>query len=103
MTILDFAKKYLFTRIGINLNEWATDDPQGLCAGSLLLTAQEMAKFGYLYLNDGLWNSEQVVPEKWVNESTIAQIENRYGYLWWSFNNGYAAICDYENKENNFG
>ena len=34
------------------------------------MTAREMAKFGFLYLNKGNWNGQQIVPASWVEEST---------------------------------
>ena len=50
-----------------------------------------MAKFGYLYLNNGTWKGEQIVPAEWVARSTEAHIKGRpnhfpgreYGYQWW--------------------
>ena len=46
-----------------------------------------MAKFGYLYLNNGTWNDEQIVSEEWVNSSSTAvwtiNGEVSYGRYWW--------------------
>ena len=55
-----------------------------------------MAKIGYLYLRNGFWNGRQIIPKKWVKESTQKhisvpsgliktdeQIEFTYGYQWW--------------------
>jgi len=48
---------------------------------------QDMAKFGFLYLHNGLWNGTQVIPEEWIKESTQKQITANaatdYGYLFW--------------------
>ncbi|MDC7126899.1 MAG: hypothetical protein PQJ46_15110, partial [Spirochaetales bacterium] len=41
-----------------------------------------MARFGFLYLNKGLWEEQQVISEQWISEST-AMTPNEYGYLWW--------------------
>ena len=41
-----------------------------------------MAMFGYLYLNKGLLNGNQIVPEKWVEESAMRHMP-LYGYHWW--------------------
>lgn len=46
-----------------------------------------MAKFGMLYLNDGLWNGKQVISKEWIEQSlakhaVIAGLD--YGYLWWT-------------------
>jgi len=59
-------------------------DPQGNTVGGwgLTITPRDMARFGFLYLNRGVWDGEQVLSEKWVCEST-AMNSNQYGYLWW--------------------
>lgn len=50
--------------------------------------ARDFAKFGRLYLNDGMWDSTQVVPEKWVERSTTIINDSRdsqgypYTYQW---------------------
>jgi CubicO group peptidase (beta-lactamase class C family) len=50
-------------------------------------TARDLARFGWLYLNHGGWNDQQVVPAAWVTESTKpysdAESGIGYGYLWW--------------------
>ena len=56
------------------------------------LSARELARFGLLYLRDGRWNGQQVVPASWVHESVkpLAETHNvffpgrGYGYMWWS-------------------
>lgn len=42
-----------------------------------------MAKLGQLYLNHGVWNGRQIIPEEWITASTTKQIdsiEGTYGY-----------------------
>lgn len=95
MTALDFADLYLFKPLGITRRTWP-EDPQGITIGGteLSLTARDLAKFGYLYLNGGAWDGRQVVPREWVAESTREHslvvppdASDRpaigYGYLWW--------------------
>lgn len=52
-----------------------------------MMTARDMARFGLLYMRNGMWSDKQVVPREWVKESTIAYSESGagvgYGYLWW--------------------
>ena len=52
------------------------------------MSARDMARFGLLYLRNGKWNVEQVIPEKWIKESTSSKVlfDDGYGYgfLWWS-------------------
>ena len=85
-----FAEQVLFEPLGINEYDW-NKDPNGYpCTGATLqglkLKARDAAKFGFLYLNNGKWKNEQIIPEYWVNESTKAKIEieneRYYGYLW---------------------
>ena len=63
-------------------------DPQGVNVGGfgLRLRAQDMAKLGLLYLQDGVWQGQQVVPSDWISRATTEQADNGdggYGYLWW--------------------
>jgi CubicO group peptidase (beta-lactamase class C family) len=89
MTAIEFGNKHLFQPLGIPEPSWDTD-PQGNNVGGdgLSLRPTEMAKIGYLYLNQGSWDGSQLVPAEWV----LATIQKRaegdildedYGYLWW--------------------
>jgi CubicO group peptidase (beta-lactamase class C family) len=69
---------------------WA-DDGQGNSMGGfgLKLTPRDMAKLGYLYLQDGRWEGRQIVPKGYVQASTHEQVQTDqgtvgYGYLWWT-------------------
>jgi hypothetical protein len=60
------------------------------------LSARDLARFGWLYLNEGSWAGQQLVPAEWISASTRAHAETRrdadWGYLWWVLdeeNNGY--------------
>jgi CubicO group peptidase (beta-lactamase class C family) len=106
-SVLDYAREKLFNPLGISTEpatqpyvseaelqsydstpgfDWATD-PQGLNLGhsGLKITAPDMIKLGTLYLQQGQWEGQQLVPADWVRESTSKQIANdwSYGYLWW--------------------
>ena len=53
-------------------------------------TARDIARFGLLYYNNGMWNGEQILPQNWVKESiqpSNADKLKRYGYQFWL--NGY--------------
>lgn len=53
------------------------------------MSARDLARFGLLYLNKGIWADSRVISESWVKRSTSRQIDaNRsmgYGYLWWVY------------------
>lgn len=88
MSMKEFAEEYLFSRIGMNVVYWESDSNGYSGGGSgLCLTAIDMAKFGYLYLNNGMWDGEQVIPSEWIEASTSKQITANetqdYGYLFW--------------------
>jgi CubicO group peptidase (beta-lactamase class C family) len=57
--------------------------------GGLNLTTRDYAKFGQLFLQDGIFNDKQVIPSSWVSQSTnhsAPTIGDRgvgYGYQWW--------------------
>ncbi|SCM95458.1 Uncharacterized protein BWINRASL_02858 [Bacillus mycoides] len=98
----EFANDHLFQPIGMreipnyNMKAFGFDDlfgkdvkgwvhdPNGISTGGwgLTLTARDMAKFGRLYLNEGVYEGKQILSKSWVQES-IAMNSNRYGYLWW--------------------
>ncbi|KAA6457948.1 serine hydrolase [Acidobacteria bacterium AB60] len=61
------------------------------------MTARDMARFGLLYMRNGRWRGEQIVPSQWVRDSTTAYSVadgnkhdnySGYGYLWWVAVNG---------------
>jgi len=91
VSTLDFADQNLFKPLGIQPQNWQRD-PQGFYVGGfgLWLSARDLAKFGFLYLNNGFWNGQAIVPKDWVNESTRQWMfahtvygPTGYGYQWW--------------------
>jgi len=88
MSTLDFANQYLFSQIGISVDKWEMDQHGYYGGGAgLYMKPEDMARFGYLYLNNGLWDGKQIIPKEWVSESTKKHIEadtkRDYGYLFW--------------------
>jgi CubicO group peptidase (beta-lactamase class C family) len=87
----DYAAEQLFQPLGIESHYWKRT-PKGLAdtEGGLYLTARDLAKIGYLYLKDGVWEGRRLLPEGWVAASTAPSVEaapsgsgRRYGYQWW--------------------
>ncbi len=64
----DLPFKQLFEPLGIKQATFETDG-SGTYVGSsyLYLSARDLAKIGYLYLNDGVWENNRMLPEGWVN------------------------------------
>jgi len=43
-----------------------------------------MARFGLLYLNDGVWNEKQLISKSWIKKAMQPSIPNTsYGFMWW--------------------
>ena len=89
---LEYATERIFKPLGISGISWGTDK-QGINSGSsrIFMKPEDLAKYGLLYLNKGKWEDKQLIPEKWVEESTRKQIDtpnglagrHGYGYQWW--------------------
>ncbi len=51
------------------------------------ITARDMARFGLLFLQNGIWNGKQIISKEWIKESTTsysdAGMSGGYGYMWW--------------------
>jgi CubicO group peptidase (beta-lactamase class C family) len=89
-TALQLAQESMFDTIGIPRAYWG-DDALGINIGGseLSLRPQDMARIGYLYLNNGTWDGQEIVSSEWVEESTETR-EMRsnyagYGYQWWTY------------------
>jgi CubicO group peptidase (beta-lactamase class C family) len=86
----DYAGPNLFEPLGIGDLRWDTDRA-GMPIGGfgLQLTPRDMAKLGYLYLHNGVWDGRQVVASAWVATATQKHTETDgelgYGYQWWTY------------------
>jgi len=91
-----YAEQYLFAPLGIKKYEWMhmiNDMPAA--AWGLRLRTRDLAKFGILYMNDGVWNNNQVIDKDWVQQSigsVVPRISNQkntnpgYGFMLWTYN-----------------
>ncbi len=90
MSLFDFCKERIFDPMGIKRVFWESC-PQSITKGGwgLFMRAEDMAKLGQLYLQNGVWNDHQIVPQEWIKESTAHQIRTDkddteyYGYQIW--------------------
>jgi CubicO group peptidase (beta-lactamase class C family) len=90
-----FSQHYLFSKLGITDFEWQMlPNDVVFCSGDLRLRPRDMAKFGYLFLNGGIWKGERVISQEWIHISTQKFIDpneysadftwaDGYGYQWW--------------------
>jgi CubicO group peptidase (beta-lactamase class C family) len=61
-------------------------------AHTFRMSARDLARFGQLYLQKGLWEGRQLLPAEWVQESTRPHTDDGdgtgYGYMWWTYQAG---------------
>ena len=83
----DFLRRELFDRVGMP-SALVEADPSGTFVGSSygFATPRDWARFGLLYLRDGVWQGERILPEGWVAYSTTPTPKaplGEYGALFW--------------------
>ena len=73
---IDYLMPRLFEPLGISGIDWETS-PEGSNTGGwgLRLHTEDMAKFGQLFLQDGVWNGKRLLPEGWVAEASSFKIQ----------------------------
>lgn len=78
--IVDYLTPRLFEPLGISGMDWETD-PAGINTGGwgLRLKTEDIAKFGQLYLNKGMWIGKQILPSSWIEEATSFKIDQMPG------------------------
>lgn len=98
-TVLDYLRPRLFEPLGITQPVWGTNF-QGVTLGGygLRVRAEDIAKFGQLYLQRGAWNGKPLLPASWIAEATAKQTSNGsnpksdwdqgYGYQFWRCRHG---------------
>ncbi|UCG62322.1 MAG: serine hydrolase [Candidatus Zixiibacteriota bacterium] len=81
-----FAFANLFQPLGMTFYNWSAWDPlnSSMISSQLALRPIDMAKFGQMYMDGGVWQGNRIVAEEWVTRSTVAFIGN-YGYNWWVY------------------
>jgi len=91
LKVVDYLQSRLFEPLSISRASWS-ESPQGITAGGigLSLTTEDVARVGQLYLQNGVWQGQQLLPQAWIAEATRAQIGNdRGGQPDWSQGYGY--------------
>ncbi len=74
MDIDKFSAKYLFEPLGIDSFDWYNRFENGMidAASGLKLTPRDMIKIGVTFLNNGVWNGEQIISGQWVEKSSVS-------------------------------
>ncbi|GHO90984.1 hypothetical protein KSF_010320 [Reticulibacter mediterranei] len=93
-TLVEYLQPRLFEPLGIETPVWEAN-PSGISLGGtgLRLRTSDLAKFGQLYLQRGVWNGQRIVPEEWIEDATSVHISNAgnsnpdwsqgYGFQFW--------------------
>ena len=96
--VAEYFKEKIWSKLGSEQDTYFVTDLTGepMVLGGLSMLTRDFAKFGKLYLDDGQWHGEQVVPKKWVQDSVTpdaphlmpgkrdtAKFDLGYGYQWW--------------------
>ena len=106
MPMLDYLKMKLFNKMGSFRTAEILKTPNGDSWGdsALLCTARDMATFGQLLMDGGVWEGERLINEKFVKDATSKQVDNTvkwhntcfyhgYGYqIWRTEQNGFAFV-----------
>lgn len=93
--LIDYLRPRLFEPLGIENPRWESD-PVGISLGGtgLHIRLEEIARFGQMYLQRGMWEGRQIVPAAWIAEATTVHSDNSnreatpdwtagYGYQFW--------------------
>jgi CubicO group peptidase (beta-lactamase class C family) len=83
-----YGEKSLFAPLGIKHRWKRTYLGVVDTEGGLYLNGADLAKIGYLYLNDGVWDGKRLISEAWVRQSLAPAIDTgwqglKYGFKWW--------------------
>ena len=98
--LTDYLRPRLFEPLGIEPTYWDTDGTtREIGFSGLHLTTESIAKFGQLYLQDGVWDGKQLLPAGWVAEATRLHTPNPgepnpdwqqgYSFQFWRSRHGY--------------
>ena len=98
--VVDYLRPRLFEPLGIAAPTWEASK-QGVSMGGfgLSVRTEDIARFGQLYLQKGMWQGKQLVPAAWVETATSRQMSNGssptsdweqgYGYQFWRSRHGF--------------
>ncbi len=89
-TVPDLLEERILKPMGLEAAPYYVTDGYGVAfvLGGLNLRSRDYARFGQMFLQDGMWNGRQIVPANWVRASTAPSAPTapgamQYGLQWW--------------------
>src|SRR5262249_44440355 len=94
MKLIDYLKPRLLEPLGIE-DTWWEESPQGINMGGFgyNIRTEDIACFGQMYLQEGIWNGKRILSESWVDQASTSHISNGtdpnsdwaqgYGFQFW--------------------
>jgi CubicO group peptidase (beta-lactamase class C family) len=89
LELSDFLQKRLYDPLGIKNVVMDKKAGRTLAYMGLNITARDLARIGYLFINKGTWNGKRILSENWIKQatSTSQSLTPGYGFLWWVHTN----------------
>jgi CubicO group peptidase (beta-lactamase class C family) len=89
-TAHEYLKPRLYKPLEIKNTTWG-ENWEGINMGAshLRMPTEDLAKFGQLYLQKGIWNGKQIIRKEWVAAASAKQIENGKNDSSWGYGYGY--------------
>lgn len=96
-SLSDYMQEKIWSQIGVEKDAyWTLSNNKELANGGLHISLRDYARFGKLYMNNGIFEGKQIIPESWVKDSIATNAphlkaphdgkpysELGYGYQWW--------------------
>ncbi|MGB5351137.1 MAG: hypothetical protein WBN10_16140 [Polyangiales bacterium] len=82
----EFTQRFLFGPLGMKDSTWNNGEPNKGFGVGWHSTVRDMARFGLMILNGGVWDGERLLDEAWIQKVTHPALEDAstgYGYLTW--------------------
>lgn len=104
MRLLDYLKKKLFNEMGTFKTAEILKVRDGKSWGdsALLCTTRDMASFGQLLMNGGVWEGKRLINEKFVKDATSKLVDNRSSWRKGAYSHGYGYQI-WRTEQNGFG
>jgi CubicO group peptidase (beta-lactamase class C family) len=89
-TAHEYLRSRLYDPLDITNTTWG-ENWEGINMGAshLRMPTEDIAKFGQLYLQKGMWNGKQVITKEWVAEASAKHIDNGHNDSSWGYGYGY--------------